>query len=281
MDRRTFLAGSATAGFASAAGCLGVLGSDSPGATENVVLSTPEQYDKLRESRDAGHLAYPIHADKVPEATLPDALSDQQVSTRQFVGDRHVLLTFIYTRCFGPCLRLTARLGRVQSDAIENGYNDEFAFLPTTFDPEYDTPERLRAFSKERHAVLDAGNWYALRPESEQRVEEVVNEKFGVSVVWERESPTSRGRQNPDSTVSPLHEGHDHGDETQSSGNESSGNQSDGDGSGDISDQVTHLSMIMLVNADGYIERTYTGSGGGIPGAANLLEDVNTLRERW
>jgi protein SCO1/2 len=272
MDRRTFLAGSATAGLASAAGCLGVLGSDSPGATDDVVLATPEKYDKLRESRDDGFLAYPIHADRVPEATLPDALSDQQVSTRQFVGDRHVLLTFIYTRCFGPCLRLTAKLARVQSDAIENGYGDEFAFLPTTFDPEYDTPARLRTFCRERHAVLDAGNWYALRPENEQRVDAVVNETFGVNVDWNSgESPTSRGRRDAGSTVSPLHEGHDHGN----------GNQSDGDGSGDISDQVTHLSMIMLVNADGYVERTYTGSGGGVPGAANLLEDISTLRERW
>jgi protein SCO1/2 len=269
MDRRTFLAGSAAAGLAGAAGCLGVLGGDSPGATENVVLSAPEQYDRLRESRDEGFLPRPVHADKVPEATVPDALSGQQISTRQFVGDRHTMLTFIYTRCYGPCLRLTARLARVQADGVENGYSDEFAFLPTTFDPEYDTPERLRRFSEERNAALDVGNWYALRPESQQRVDEVVTGKFGVDPEWNGvRSQGARGRHGTRSGVSPLHEDHDHDD----------GNESDGD---DVSGEVTHLSMIVLVNADGYVERAYTGTGSGIPNAAKLLDDVATLRERW
>jgi len=274
MDRRAFLARSAAAGFASAAGCLGVLGGGSPGATGNVVLSTPEQYDKLRESRDAGYLAHPIHADKLPEATVPDALSGQQISTREFVGERHTLLTFVYTRCFGPCQNLTATLAQVQTDAIENEYNDEFAFMPTTFDPEYDTPARLRTFCEERGAALDVGNWYALRPENEQRVEAVVTEKFGVSPDWEgTKNQSSRRRRGTDSTISPLHEGQDHGE-----GNESSGNES---GEDSDSPRVVHLSMIILANADGYIERTYRGSSGGSLSAAALLDDVETLRERW
>jgi protein SCO1/2 len=268
MDRRTFLAGSATAGTLGLAGCLGVLGGSS---TANVVLSPPENYDRLRESRDEGYLAYPIHGDELPAVTLPAALADRRISTREFVGERHVMLTFIFTRCNGPCQRLTSTLAQVQNKAINGGYVSDLAFLPTTFDPEYDTPARLREFGTARSAVLDSDSWYFLRPRTDERVSEVVEGTFGVFVdrVEDQQSgnaTASYGLGSTNTAARPLHEDHDN-----STGNETRG--------GHV--QFNHLSMILLANKDGYVERTYTGTGSSLPGGGGLLSDVETLRDEW
>ena len=179
MNRRTFLAGTATTGLAGVAGCLDVLG-ESHGATEDVVLDPPDRYEDLRASRDNGYLPYPIHGDELPEVSVPDVTADGPVSTRQFVGDRHVLLTFVFTRCNTVCPTLTSSFAQVQHDARENGYAEDIALLPTTFDPAYDTPERLVTFAEDVGADPSAANWRILRPESPERAEAVVEGEFGV-----------------------------------------------------------------------------------------------------
>jgi len=75
MNRRRFLAATATGVTLSVAGCVdaGPLGSSE--ASEHTVLDPPEHYEKLQSSRDAGHLAFPIHGDELPDVTVPDALS--------------------------------------------------------------------------------------------------------------------------------------------------------------------------------------------------------------
>jgi protein SCO1/2 len=246
MDRRTFLATGSAGATLAVAGCLsGVLGSggdDTVGANEHVVLETPDNYEKLRDSRDGGYLPHPIHGDELPEATLPDALTDSDVTTTQFVGDRHVLMTFIFTRCSGPCPRLTANLAQVQADSLSEGYVEDVALLPTTFDIEYDTPDRLETYSQERGASLSAGNWHFLRPSSEERAETVIADQFGV--FFERLDAEQREERGlPDNMV------------------------------------WDHLTMIVLANKDGYIERAYTGSR--VPNAGALIQDVHTLRDRW
>jgi protein SCO1/2 len=144
-------------------------------SSDETTLDPPENYDALEEA----DLPYPIHGDELPEVTVPAPLDGRAVSTREFVGERHVLVTFVYTRCGSICPALTANLVQVQADAAERGYGDEVALLPVTFDPEYDTAERLRAFGRERGADVAADNWHFLRPESEARVEDVVVEAFG------------------------------------------------------------------------------------------------------
>ena len=60
----------------------------------------------------------------------------------------------------------TASLAHAQSAAVEDGVDDKIALLPGTFDPEYDTPDRLAEYSQERGTDLDAGKWWFLRPET-------------------------------------------------------------------------------------------------------------------
>jgi protein SCO1/2 len=171
IDRRTVLSGLAGAATVALAGC-GALGSAN---SDDTVLAPPENYDALQDI-DPG---YPFHGEELPGVTVEAPLRDRTVSTREFVGERHVLTTFVYTRCGSVCPALTANLVQVQADAVTRGYENDVALLATTFDPEYDTTDRLEDFGRDRGAAVDADNWYFLRPESEARVREVVVEAFG------------------------------------------------------------------------------------------------------
>ena len=239
MDRRTFLAGAGAAAAVGLAGCLDSVFGGSPGATDDVVLDEPEYYDDPRESLEETDFQHPpIHADELPEATVPDALSGREISTREYVGDRHVVLTFIFARCTMVCPGLTAALAQVQANALEEGYADELAFMPMTFDPGHDEPDVLESFSEDVGAVPEEEGWHFLRPESEQRAQTVVQDRFGVLFDWVPEE--EREMENM---------------------------------------AYTHTSTIILANADGYVERGYAGDA--VPNGAGLLDDIETLRDRW
>lgn len=231
--RRTVLRGlGSAAAVGSLAGCLDLLGDS------DTVLDSPEHLDVYGDAEPP----YPIHGDELPEATVPDPVVGRDVTTTEFVGDRHVLATFVFTRCPGVCPALMSNLRQVQADAAEEGYTDEVALLLFTFDPEHDTADVLAAYGDDYGVDREAGNWYFLRPETEQRAEEVVRERFGV--YFARLSEEEREEYD-------MHE--------------------------DM--KFDHASLILLANADGYVERGYTGSE--VPNPGSLVEDVRTLRDRW
>ncbi|GAA0716337.1 protein SCO1/2 [Halorubrum trapanicum] len=188
MDRRHFLrslaATGAAAGATATAGCAGVLGDsgsadDSPdfgGANANdTVLGPPEQ--------SRGDPVHPIRGDDMPEFTVPDPISGEEISTAGFEGDRAFLWTSFYTSCpDGVCPALILRLRRAQEVAAEEGFGDEAAFLPLTFDPERDTADVLREYAEQRGVNLDAGNWHFLRPESYEAGVELMDENFGLKI---------------------------------------------------------------------------------------------------
>jgi protein SCO1/2 len=169
-SRRAFLRASAGTGLAGAvAGCLGVLGGgdDSP-----TVLDEP---DRQFDSED---LPYPAWGQRVPDVTVPAGLSDREVDTREV--STPALYTFFYSHCQTVCPVLVATLRNVQTHAANQGYADEVSLLPVTFDPERDTPERLRAYANQMNVDADADNWTFLRPETPARAEAVVADAFGV-----------------------------------------------------------------------------------------------------
>jgi protein SCO1/2 len=177
VDRRTFVRGTAAVAAGALAGC-SAFGGDSdrtPTSGKPVSLDPPENYENLREA-DVG---YPIYGEKLPAATLQAPLSDTELSTREFVGERLTLLTFIYTRCGSICPALTVNLVQVQADAAERGYSADVALFPITFDPEHDHAEELREFGEDRGADVSADNWHFLRPDGPERVQEVVVDTFG------------------------------------------------------------------------------------------------------
>jgi protein SCO1/2 len=171
MDRRRYLQTAAAIGATGVSGCLNAV----PGLGGRTVLGPPEQ--------DLSAAAHPSHGDDLPEVTVPDPLSGEEISTSQFEGERALLMTFIYTNCpDGMCPALTLRLRRAQERAAANGYGDQSAFLATTFDPERDTAEALREFGRQQGADLDAGNWHFLRPESYEAGTELIEENFGLVI---------------------------------------------------------------------------------------------------
>lgn len=240
IERRRFLQTATGAGVAlSAAGCTSFLGE---GGYEMVSLDEPPGYENQREMRDSGGVPYPIYGDQLPEATLPAPARDREVTTTEFVGDRHILMTFIFTRCPSACPVLASNLATAQTSMLDAGSADEFAFLLTTFDPEYDTGSVLQEYSTDRGADTTHDSWFSLRPEAPSRAETVVKETFGVYF-----SPLSASeREEMD-----MHE--------------------------DM--YFDHLSSIILANADGYVERNYVG--GDIPNSGKLIDDIETLQQRW
>ncbi|WP_121822531.1 SCO family protein [Halostella salina] len=219
MRRRQYLrsvagVSGAAAGFA---GCLGTGRSDT-------TLGEP---DRQVESED---LQYPAWGQRVPDVTLPDPLDGGEVAVRDV--ETPSLLTFFYSHCRTMCPVLISALRNVQTHATNEGYADEVAFLPVTFDPARDDADRLRSYADRMNVDATAGNWRFLRPEGEQRAEAVVTEEFGVA--FER-TPAK-----------------------------------DGDGY-----MFTHLGLILLVNADGYVERAYRGDS---PDSQTIIDHLQRLR---
>lgn len=235
MHRRTFLQGVAVSSGVALAGCLG--------GDSNTVLGEPDI-----EGADPEALVYPAHGEELPEVTLPAPLHDRSVSTTEFVGERETLLTFIFTRCPGPCPGLTAALAHVQVTAVQEGFEGEVALMPTTFDPEHDDVDRIREFSELNGADPTAENWLFLRPETPQEAREHINGTFGVGF---EEVPAEEG----------AHAGHggDHGESLDSEEDETT---------------FAHLNLIILANRDGYVERAYQR----VPRPDVVLDDLETVR---
>lgn len=238
MQRRTFLRLTAAAAGGAVAGCLG--GDDS-----NTVFDEP-----YLEQANPEDLAYPAHGEELPDVTLPAPLHDREVSTREYVGERETIMTFIYTRCPGPCPGMTAALAHVFVDATDQGYSDEVALMPTTFDPEYDDEQRLRKFFERNGVDPTAENWLALRPETPEQADEVVNGEFGVG--FER-TPGGGG----------------HGGHNTSQGETLNPSEGDYD--------FTHVNLVILANRDGYVERAYQE----VPRPDELLSDLQEVRDAY
>lgn len=259
MDRRQYLrrvAATGALGAAATAGCASLSGGGGGGGNPNTVLPKPEL--------DAEPAAYPFPqwSQQLPEVTLPAALHDRSVTTTEF--DTPLALTFIFTNCMTACPVLTLALKRAQEDAIDGGYADAVNFAEISFDPARDTPEAFREYADERHVDLDAGNWYFLLPESEERAREVVDGEFGV--YFEKATPT------PSPTAGEEGEAATPGTATDTETTPpTTGDGSDGDGY-----MFRHTTLILLVNGDNYVERAYRDRDDA---TTQLTEDVQRLVE--
>jgi len=237
MHRRTYLRAAVVSAGVALAGCLG--------EDSNTVL------DPEHEDVDPEALAYPAHGQELPDVTLPAPLHDRDVSTTEYVGERETLLTFVFTRCPGPCPALVASLAHVQVAAAEDGYGDEVALMPATFDPEYDNTDRIEEFSALNGAEPTAENWLFLRPDTPEMADEQINGTFGVGFeeVPAEEDPHGDHDADHGEALDP-----DEGEKT-----------------------FTHVNLILLVNRDGYVERAYQRPA--MPW--EVLEDLETVRDGY
>lgn len=219
MKRRTVLTTLAATGTLGAlAGCLGGALDPNP----NVTLDQPDDYSE--------NYPYRSWNDRLPDVTVPAPTENRSVSIRDV--ETPMLTTFFFSHCQTVCPVLVGALREVQMDAINNGYADSVTFLPITFDPARDDAKRLKAYTEKMNVATDPNNWHFLRPDSEQRAKEVIQEQFGV--MFEKQP---RKKEN----------GY----------------------------MFRHQALIVLANADGYVERAYRGQS---PSPKPMIEDLKKLR---
>lgn len=173
-NRRSRRAVLAALGTGAAAGLGGCLGPGGHGGEHTHLDATERQ-------ADPDVLPFPTHGDELPAATVPAPLRGTAVAIPEDLAGRDALLTFVYTHCMTMCPRLTAILASVQDHAIDQGYAGDVAFVETTFDPARDDAGRFRQWAETHGVSLSGDGWYFLRPESERRAREVVQERYGVA----------------------------------------------------------------------------------------------------
>lgn len=88
------------------------------------------------------------------EITFKD--HDGRESLLRDVIDRPVIITFFYTRCQNAkkCSMAVNRLGALQRKLASTGFADRVRLLAITYEPQFDTPERIRRFASDRGVRL-------------------------------------------------------------------------------------------------------------------------------
>jgi protein SCO1/2 len=94
------------------------------------------------------------------------------------LGDRVLIVDFIYTSCPGPCPVQTSIQVELQR-RIPEALRGEIQFISISLDPEIDRPEVLERYASERG--VDLSNWSFLTGPTEQ-VAEVV-QSWGVGSI--------------------------------------------------------------------------------------------------
>ena len=93
----------------------------------------------------------PESPEVAPDFSLVD--QDGQPLRLSDLRGETVLLSFIFTRCPGPCPILTSTHLAAQRQ-LPPEVSERTRFVSISLDPEYDTPERLRAYAEARGADL-------------------------------------------------------------------------------------------------------------------------------
>lgn len=277
-DRRTFLkTAGATAAVGALAGCLGSSGTEQGASGEAENCEEPAERTVLPEPENGVPVddpPFPTPGEPIPELTVPAPLHDREVTTTEFVCDRHQLYTFIFTRCHEACPALTSTLSQVHADSITEGYEDEIAFVQITFDPEHDTPDVIAAYEEGFGVDPDPGHWYTLRPETEERAKAVVHDSFGqeYTKTGDDDHEDGHGEHEDDD------DGMDPGD-LDGIGDEVGDDGEGDDDHGDDHDMpFMHISLVLLVNKAGYVERAYAYN---VPNPTVVIDDTQDLVEAW
>jgi len=106
----------------------------------------------------------------VPEFSLTD--QEGRTVTNADLRGKIWIADFIFTRCAGPCPLMTARMLEMQKALVKT---PEVKLVSVTVDPEYDTPEVLKAYAEANFA--DPERWKFLTGDKVV-IEKLVTEGF-------------------------------------------------------------------------------------------------------
>ena len=110
---------------------------------------------------------------KVKDFTL--TTQDEKETAWSQWKNKVVIVDFIFTRCQGPCPRMTARMAQIQKlwkfePEVKSHRNEgDLKLVSISVDPDNDTPEVLRNYAKMVDA--DLSQWTFLRGSREQIIE--------------------------------------------------------------------------------------------------------------
>ena len=104
-------------------------------------------------------------SESVPEAadidlrdrTLVNQAGEDVRFVSDVIGEKIVVMDFVYTTCTTICPVLTALFSQVQGK-LGDRLGDEVVLVSVTVDPARDTPERLQAYSS-KHGARDGWVW--------------------------------------------------------------------------------------------------------------------------
>ena len=116
-----------------------------------------------RAPEEIGGFPVATNANCLTDITLLDQ-NGRDVSLASLKG-RPLLFDFIYTRCPGPCVTLTAQMKAV-ARRLGGNLGTTVGFVSISVDPEHDRPPQLLSFAKERGA--DLAGWQFLTGTPEQ-----------------------------------------------------------------------------------------------------------------
>lgn len=126
--------------------------------------------------------------DDTPVVTIPKfKLIDQDGNTRDesLFNDKVTIVGFMFTSCSGFCPFLLQGMKSVDQEVHKS--HQDVQYVALTVDPEQDTPERLKAYAKERK--LNTGkNWILLTGDKET-IYSLAKKTFA-SQAFRRPSPT-------------------------------------------------------------------------------------------
>ena len=106
---------------------------------------------------------------KIPAAEVTDQTGRRLDLARDLVGSRVAAIQFIFTRCATTCPILGHQFAEVRNK-LEDRMSNDFALISVSVDPEYDTPERLRDWSR-RHG---AGPGWSLVTGAKRRMDRLL-----------------------------------------------------------------------------------------------------------
>ena len=94
----------------------------------------------------------------VPDVRLVAHTGEKFLLASELIGDRIVVLDFVYTTCTTVCPVLSAILSQVQHE-VGDRLGKDVILVSITVDPQRDTPQRLSSYAKKMKA---ADGWYWL-----------------------------------------------------------------------------------------------------------------------
>jgi protein SCO1/2 len=94
------------------------------------------------------------------ESTLFEDHDGGTVKFRDFFWGHPSVVVFFYTRCDNPqkCSLTITKLACLQNLLLERGLADQIRTAAITYDPAFDTAERLRGYAKNRGVLLNANH---------------------------------------------------------------------------------------------------------------------------